>query len=105
MVHEEASISVCHEAHYTVALLQFNSTAVCFTLHTPPTALQPHNILLSDDGTPVVMDLGSACVAVKEVKTRQQALLLEEEATSKCSPAYRAPELTSVRGKKGNGRL
>jgi hypothetical protein len=29
--------------------------------------LQPHNVLIADDGTPIVMDLGSACPAVKEV--------------------------------------
>jgi serine/threonine kinase 16 len=38
----------------------------------------------------------NATTPIPQVKDRRTALLLEEEATSKCSPAYRAPELTAV---------
>lgn len=30
--------------------------------------IKPHNVLLSTSNTPVLMDLGSACPAVKEIK-------------------------------------
>jgi serine/threonine protein kinase len=49
--------------------------------------VKPHNILLSENGangllTPVVMDLGSVSVGRVEVKTKQHAFVLEEEAAS-----------------------
>ena len=58
--------------------------------------VKPHNVLISDDDTPIIMDLGSAMRARKEIQTRQQALNVEEEAAAKTSMAYRAPELTST---------
>lgn len=58
--------------------------------------VKPHNVLISDDDTPILMDLGSATRARKEIQTRQQALNVEEEAATKTSMAYRAPELTST---------
>lgn len=42
------------------------------------------------------MDLGSVTVARLDVTSRQQALIVEEEAASKTSAAYRAPELTNT---------
>ena len=61
--------------------------------------LKPHNIILSDDGVAIIMDLGSVTTARVEVRTRQQALNLEETAASKTSAPYRAPELTQVNSK------
>lgn len=58
--------------------------------------VKPHNILLADDGSPVLMDLGSVAPARHSIATRQQALLAEEEAAQKTSAPYRPPELTSV---------
>ncbi|CAN0369274.1 unnamed protein product, partial [Phaeothamnion confervicola] len=58
--------------------------------------IKPLNILLADDGTGIVMDVGSACPARREVRNRQEALLLEEEAAIVCSAPYRPPELTVV---------
>ena len=54
-------------------------------------------MLLADDGTPVLMDLGSCAKARKTVDDRRGALALEDEASVKCSAPYRAPELTEVR--------
>jgi len=49
---------------------------------------------------PLLMDFGSCCSpATQTVTERRAALLLEEQAAAKCSPAYRPPELTQV-GKK-----
>ena len=45
---------------------------------------------------PILMDLGSYGPAVVKVKSRSQALLIQDEAATKCSLAYRAPELFDV---------
>lgn len=72
--------------------------------------VKPHNILLGaydpssatpmeqrvQMGKPVLMDLGSVTAAVVEVTKKSEALAVEDEAASKTSPAYRAPELTST---------
>lgn len=58
--------------------------------------VKPHNVLLAEDGSPVLMDLGSVTTARVDVRTRQQALAAEEEAASKTSAPYRSPELTST---------
>jgi serine/threonine kinase 16 len=42
----------------------------------------------------VLMDLGSVALAKVSVKNKREALQLEEEAATKTSAAYRAPELT-----------
>jgi serine/threonine kinase 16 len=44
---------------------------------------------------PVVMDLGSAG-PFQQVRSRRDALNLEEDAARKCSAPYRCPELTQV---------
>jgi len=61
--------------------------------------VKPHNFLLErvQGGAgvqPVLMDLGSVAPAKVSVKNKREALQLEEEAASKTSAAYRAPELT-----------
>ena len=84
--------------------------------------MKPHNILLTDTMESVVMDLGSAgpsdvhitsryvskflycCVAstcndgiaVTFLHGRRDALILEDEAATKCSGPFRAPELYQV---------
>jgi serine/threonine kinase 16 len=74
--------------------------------------VKPHNILLSDEGNgnltqpssssyrsvgfPILMDLGSVCKSRWDLSTKQQALAHQEEASTKTSAAYRAPEITSV---------
>mmetsp|Transcript_29318 Transcript_29318/g.38548 ORF Transcript_29318/g.38548 Transcript_29318/m.38548 type:complete len:481 (+) Transcript_29318:196-1638(+) len=58
--------------------------------------LKPLNILIADDGSPVLMDVGSATRTGRRVTNRSEALLMEEEAAAKCSAPYRPPELTQV---------
>lgn len=56
--------------------------------------VKPHNMLLSgaaDEWTAVLMDLGSVSHAVVDVRTKGEALSLQEEAACKTSAAYRSP--------------
>lgn len=67
-----------------------------FHKHDPPYAhrdLKMANIMLSDDGTAILMDLGSANKARVEISTPSQAHSLQDEAAERCSMFYRAPEL------------
>lgn len=70
--------------------------------------VKPHNFLLEEIPEqaqamrsipsayrPVLTDLGSVTEARFQVRTKREALNLEEEAASKTSAAYRSPELTS----------
>lgn len=59
--------------------------------------MKPHNVLLSENGTPMITDFGSVSAARIIITNRTQALNLEEEAACKTSGAYRPPELTSVK--------
>ena len=43
------------------------------------------------------MDLGSTAKLKVQVRTRKDVLNLQDLAASKCSPPYRAPELTEVK--------
>ncbi|XP_022080017.1 serine/threonine-protein kinase 16-like isoform X2 [Acanthaster planci] len=58
--------------------------------------LKPGNVLLSDNGTPVIMDFGSMAPARLEVKGRSEALAVQDLAAEKCSMLFRAPELFHV---------
>ena len=60
--------------------------------------IKPHNLLLVDSpdhgvGRAVVMDLGSAARVPVRITSRRQALDVQDEAATKCSAPYRAPEL------------
>jgi serine/threonine kinase 16 len=55
--------------------------------------IKPHNILLTGNGQPLVMDLGSSCPCPIIVNNKSTASLLAEEAAQHCSAPYRAPEL------------
>lgn len=55
--------------------------------------IKPANILLSAEGSPVLMDFGSTKPAKVIISSRTEALLLMEDAAQHCSMAYRAPEL------------
>ena len=59
--------------------------------------MKPHNVMLANDGTPIIMDLGSAAPHRRDIATRQDAHKAEDEASTKCSAPYRCPELTEVR--------
>lgn len=58
--------------------------------------LKPTNILLGDEGQPVLMDLGSMKQARIQVENSRQALALQDWAAQRCTISYRAPELFSV---------
>uniref|UniRef100_A0A2K5MRS3 non-specific serine/threonine protein kinase n=1 Tax=Cercocebus atys TaxID=9531 RepID=A0A2K5MRS3_CERAT len=58
--------------------------------------LKPTNILLGDEGQPVLMDLGSMNQACINVEGSRQALTLQDWAAQRCTISYRAPELFSV---------
>ena len=70
-----------------------------FHEHDPPWAhrdIKPANVLLGDDDTPILMDFGSVKAARISIKSRTEALLLQEDAAQNCSMPYRAPELFDV---------
>lgn len=58
--------------------------------------IKPANIMLSAEGLPVLVDLGSCSRARVSVSTRQQALSLTDFAQEHCTLPYRAPELLDV---------
>lgn len=58
--------------------------------------IKPANVMLSPDGLPVLVDLGSCTKARVSVKSRQQALTLTDFAQEHCTLPYRAPELLDV---------
>ncbi|DAA32411.1 serine/threonine-protein kinase 16 isoform X1 [Bos indicus] len=58
--------------------------------------LKPTNILLGNEGQPVLMDLGSMNQACIHVEGSRQALALQDWAAQRCTISYRAPELFSV---------
>lgn len=62
--------------------------------------VKPHNILLStdsvDDSDHVLMDFGSVAPAQVVIRTRADALAVEDEASTKTSMAFRPPELFTV---------
>ncbi len=58
--------------------------------------MKPHNILLTDDYNPILMDFGSVTTARHNISNRKDALDMEELAANKTSAPYRPPELTAV---------
>ncbi|KAJ6624069.1 Pkinase-domain-containing protein [Mycena sp. CBHHK59/15] len=59
--------------------------------------LKPGNIMISDDGAPIVMDFGSTVKARVEITNRSQALVQQDIAAEQSTMAYRAPELYDVK--------
>lgn len=67
--------------------------------HKPPYShrdLKPDNVMTQDDGSPVVMDLGSVALARLDIQTSRQATSLQDTAAERSSMLYRAPELFTV---------
>lgn len=58
--------------------------------------IKPANVMLSAEGLPVLVDLGSCSKARVLVRSRQQALALTDFALEHCTLPYRAPELLDV---------
>lgn len=59
--------------------------------------MKPGNVMIADDGSPILMDFGSAIPARVKVETRSQALLQQDIAAEHSTMAYRAPELFDVK--------
>ncbi|KAH9930023.1 Pkinase-domain-containing protein [Fomitopsis serialis] len=59
--------------------------------------MKPGNVMIADDGSPVLMDFGSAMKARIKIENRSQALLQQDLAAEQCTMAYRAPELFDVK--------
>ncbi|ODV80740.1 kinase-like protein [Suhomyces tanzawaensis NRRL Y-17324] len=58
--------------------------------------IKPANVMLSAEGLPVLVDLGSCSAARIHIKSRQQALTMTDFAQEHCTLPYRAPELLDV---------
>lgn len=59
--------------------------------------LKPGNVMIADDGTPILMDFGSCMNARIPIESRSQALLQQDIAAEHSTMAYRAPELFDVK--------
>ncbi|KAK7033383.1 Pkinase-domain-containing protein [Favolaschia claudopus] len=59
--------------------------------------LKPGNIMIADDGAPILMDFGSTIKARVEIANRSQALVQQDIAAEQSTMAYRAPELYDVK--------
>lgn len=58
--------------------------------------IKVENVLLTESGEPQLMDFGSASEAVVEVRSRAEALTLQDHASEHSTMSYRAPELFEV---------
>jgi len=59
--------------------------------------LKPGNVMVSDNGTPILMDFGSTVKARIPIENRSQALMQQDIAAEQSTMAYRAPELFDVK--------
>jgi serine/threonine kinase 16 len=65
----------------------------------PPMAfrdLKPANVLISDNGQAVLMDLGSVAPANFTIQSRKEALELQDICAETCTAPYRPPEFFEV---------
>ena len=54
---------------------------------------QPANVLLGDHNNAVLMDLGSVTLARLQIKSRREAVALQELCAETVTAPFRAPEL------------
>ncbi|KAH8824288.1 Pkinase-domain-containing protein [Flagelloscypha sp. PMI_526] len=59
--------------------------------------IKPGNVMIADDGTPILMDFGSTMKARVHIINRSEALLQQDIAAQQSTMAYRAPELFDVK--------
>ncbi|KAJ3993471.1 Pkinase-domain-containing protein [Lentinula boryana] len=59
--------------------------------------IKPGNVMISDDGRPILMDFGSAMRARIKIENRSMALYQQDIAAEQSTMAYRAPELFDVK--------
>jgi serine/threonine kinase 16 len=59
--------------------------------------IKPGNVMISDDGHPILMDFGSTVVARVPIRTRAEALTQQDIAAEQSTMTFRAPELFDVK--------
>lgn len=67
--------------------------------HSPAWAhrdIKPENVLMTDSGIPQLMDFGSVTTAEVKIRSRKEALMLQDQAAEHSTMPYRAPELFEV---------
>lgn len=72
---------------------------LAFHSHQPAYAhrdIKPHNLLIKEDGSICLMDMGSVAEARVTIRSRSEALSLEDKCAQECTAAFRAPELFNV---------
>ncbi|XP_057599885.1 serine/threonine-protein kinase 16 isoform X3 [Hippopotamus amphibius kiboko] len=89
-------LEAVHAKGYAHRISAFLSRDAHGSFPLPCRDLKPTNILLGDEGQPVLMDLGSMSQACIHVEGSRQALVLQDWAAQRCTISYRAPELFSV---------
>ncbi|XP_032134045.1 serine/threonine-protein kinase 16 isoform X2 [Sapajus apella] len=85
-----------HEAWLLLPFFKASCPEMSTSFLLPYRDLKPTNILLGDEGQPVLMDFGSMNQACIHVEGSRQALTLQDWAAQRCTISYRAPELFSV---------
>lgn len=55
------------------------------------------NVMIDDNGEPILMDFGSTIRARIPIRSRQQALMQQDLAAEQSTMPYRAPELFDVK--------
>ena len=58
--------------------------------------IKPANVLITEEGGAVLMDLGSMDKAVFHASSTKEGQRLQDDAAERCTMPYRAPELFNV---------
>ncbi|XP_037088920.1 serine/threonine-protein kinase 16-like [Pollicipes pollicipes] len=103
-LHDELSVRAAERRHLPESEVVRLFAAVCEgvrAMHESRPALahrdlKTANVLLSTDGSPVIMDLGSMAEARVTAETGAVARHLQDLCAERCSMPYRAPELFNI---------
>jgi len=78
-------------------LLAYSSSAADSNTNTAASSSSPSSSSLSDDPTPIIIDLGSASPLITCPSDRRSAFALQDHASEIATSSFRAPELFEVR--------
>jgi len=78
------------------SILSQDGTELSETISIAHRDIKPANIMLSEDGTAVLCDLGSCEKVNYTIRSQTQAVTTQENINERCTLAYRAPELIDV---------
>lgn len=78
------------------SIISEDGTELSETISIAHRDIKPANIMLSEDGTAVLCDLGSCEKVNYTIQSQSQALSIQENINERCTLAYRAPELIDV---------